>query len=248
MLWTLPFLLLVVVILPLLAISSYRNVRSPHAELPSRIGLYFNLLFVQLIVGGFAALAAFGADVPVTWNFRIEFGTIGPAVGLVVIALVGAIWISVRIDRSCSSNPNLGALLCPISMADWLLWGAAMIAAAVVEEYAYRGVFFGLALRVSESWWLAAFAGALIFGIGHASQGWAGSFASALFAIGMQWLVFHANGLLIAIAAHLAFDVVIQLLAPGLAGSRPANDAEQSDPPKPPVTPVQNGKSSPPAQ
>lgn len=234
MLWTLPFLLFVAVVIPVFAINSYRSMRSPQAELPNRIALYINLLLTQMIVGGFAAIAAFGADVPISLNCRLEIGTIGPAIGLVVIALVGAAWVTVTTGQSSPSEPNLADLLYPNSTADWSLWGAVMIMAAVVEEYAYRGVLFGLASRVFESWWLGAGASALIFGINHASQGWVGIVASGLFGAGMQWLVFHSNGLLIAMAAHLAFDVAIQLLAPKLANKRPTN-AVQSDAPKSPV-------------
>lgn len=55
MLWYVPFLLMTVVALPLLAILSSRASRSAQAELPSRRALYIQLLVIQLIVGGLAA-------------------------------------------------------------------------------------------------------------------------------------------------------------------------------------------------
>jgi hypothetical protein len=63
-LWSLPFLLIVSVAIPLLAINSYRNIRVPQVELLGRTALNLNLLPVQLFVGGFAALASFRAKAP----------------------------------------------------------------------------------------------------------------------------------------------------------------------------------------
>ncbi|MEQ1905611.1 MAG: type II CAAX endopeptidase family protein [Pirellulaceae bacterium] len=229
MLWAIPFLLFVTVVLPLLAISSYRSVHSAQAVMPTRATLYVNLLILQLLMGSLAFFAAWGCRLVMPWSARLEFATIGPALGIVVGALVAAISVSVFLDRSSGKTSNLAEMLYPKSLTDWLLWGTAMFAAGVIEEFAYRGVLFGLISQVSNSWWLAALLSALVFGAGHATQGWIGFIASGLFAIGMQWLVFHSEGLLLAIVAHMGYDVIVQLLAPKFASKNNRQSAESKD-------------------
>ena len=207
MLWVVPFLALVGVLLPLMAVASARGTQDVQ-QLPSRTAIYIQLLVVQGLVGGSAALAVYGVDVPIEWGARLEAGTIGPAVGVVAFTLL----VATVLSRSGASNDDLVRLLSPKSGSDWLMWSAAMLAAAVVEEFAYRGVLTDLGARVMDPW-LAAGVSAFLFGLGHASQGWIGFVASAVFAIVMQWLVHHSGGLFLAIAAHLAYDVIAQLLA-----------------------------------
>jgi membrane protease YdiL (CAAX protease family) len=226
MLWAIPFLLFVAVVLPLLAIGSYRSMHSDQAVMPTRATLYVNLLILQLLLGGLAFFAAWGCSLPMDWGGRLELATIGPAVAIVVCALVAAISISVCLERTGAKTSNLAEMLYPKSLTDWLLWGTAMFAAGVIEEFAYRGVLFGLISQVSSSWWLAALLSALVFGAGHATQGWIGFFASGLFGIGMHWLVFHSGGLLLAIVAHMGYDVIVQLLAPKVSSKRTGRTVE----------------------
>ena len=95
-----------------------------------------------------------------------------------------------------------------------MLWSVGIVATAVVEEFAYRGVLFALASRFFDSWIVSAALSALVFGLTHAAQGWRGVVLSGVFGLGFQLLVLWSGGLLLAIVVHLIYDVGVQLVAP----------------------------------
>jgi membrane protease YdiL (CAAX protease family) len=209
MLWATPFLIVTLVAFPLLAILNSRTSQEAPIESVDRTALYVQLLVVQAVLGCLAVLAVSGAGLTVTWSARAQPDTIAVSVGLLVLAVLCAVWF--RAPRK--SGPEISDLLAPGTPRDWSLWAAGMLAAASIEEFAYRGTLFALATPFFESAAVPAALTAVVFGLTHAAQGWRGVVLSGLFGLGLQWLVVWSGGLLLAIAVHLTYDIGIQFAA-----------------------------------
>ena len=95
-------------------------------------------------------------------------------------------------------------------------WLALTVVAAIVEEYACRGVLTGILTSVlgpGSAWILSAG----LFGLGHFTQGWRGLVFSAGFGLALQAVVSLSGGLLLAIVAHMAYDLGASWLGRRLA-------------------------------
>ena len=205
MLWTLPFLVLVVVLAPAQALASRRGQSLAAAappELPSIRALAVQALVAQGILLGSACLALRAPRVSVEWRSAIDVTN-----ALAALAILGAFLVVASLESRRPLDPHdaLRHKLSEISPADpW--WLAVMIVAAIVEELAYRGVLTGV-LAEHLGAWPAALVSALCFGLGHATQGWPGFAASAAFGLAMQWLVAMSGGFALAAFVHLAYDL-----------------------------------------
>jgi len=98
--------------------------------------------------------------------------------------------------------------------------------AAVAEEAAYRGVLFQLAERATNSFWIAATASAVVFGVGHLVQGRRPAIAAGVLGLGNQIVVWLTGSLWIAIAAHFAYDAIVGVVA----GRQGRNSTERGVP------------------
>ncbi|HET8622186.1 MAG TPA: CPBP family intramembrane glutamic endopeptidase, partial [Gemmatimonadales bacterium] len=191
LLWAAPFLLVAVVAFPLVAIINARRTQEDGLEALSRTALYLQLLVIQLILASLGALAAYGADLPIVLRARVDARTLTTSAGLLTLAVL----LSLAFRDPRKLRPELSKLLVPHAAGEWALWTAAMVASAVVEEFAYRGVLFTLASRFFDSWIVPAALSALVFGLTHAAQGWRGVVLSAGFGLGFQLLVLWSGGL-----------------------------------------------------
>ena len=210
LLWAAPFLLIAVVAFPLVAVVNARQSRGAALEALSRTALYVQLLVIQLILAVLGALAAYGMDLPIVWRARVDPRTLVASTALLTLA----VFLSLALRDRRKSRPELSKLLAPHTPGEWMLWSVGMVATAVVEEFAYRGVLFALASRFFDSWIVSAALSALVFGLTHAAQGWRGVVLSGVFGLGFQLLVLWSGGLLLAIVVHLIYDVGVQLVAP----------------------------------
>ena len=86
------------------------------------------------------------------------------------------------------------------------VWLLTITAAAVSEEFAYRGV---LTVILSEPFGIAigSVGSAVVFGVSHFGQGWRGAAYSAVFGLSMQSLILVSGGLSLAIIVHLSYDL-----------------------------------------
>lgn len=215
MLLIVPFLLVVGVALPVLAWSSHRWLRTTdatQAALPSARALAWQTIVVQALVAGLASLAVWGGGLNVIWPSRLTVTGVLTAIGIVGVALVVA-WLEGR--RPLGPGNELRCTLRSVGATDpvWLL---ATTAAAVSEEFAYRGV---LTEVLSEPLGIAvgSVASAIVFGMSHFGQRWRGAIFSAGFGLAMQVLVVVSGGLSLAIIAHFSYDLAAAALGRRLA-------------------------------
>jgi membrane protease YdiL (CAAX protease family) len=211
------FALLLGVILPLLGLAVAR--RAGGESIETTFGqVYGQLLAVQLIVGGLAWWAAGSIRAPIP-IFRAIDGA--AAVGCVVLVtgmLALSTWLKGR-----RGVRRMDDVLRPKTTSQHLVAWPALGLVAVVEEYAYRGVFFGLLAQATGSGWIGAGVSALCFGLAHGAQGPGGMAASVLFALLLQGLVLHGGSLLPAMLAHLAYNALAAVLAGRVAAKKPGN-------------------------
>ena len=122
-------------------------------------------------------------------------------------------WIAMRPlwrDAVARREPRVH-LTMPSDPTERGLWLAISVAAGVGEEISYRGVMYVLLFRLVGEPVAAAVAAALLFGAAHVVQGWRGIGVTTVFALAAQALVLYSGSLYVAMAWHVAYDVVAGL-------------------------------------
>lgn len=214
MIWSIPFLAVVGFLLPFLAWSSHRHLSAESeapAALPSADALAAQTIVVQVIVIALAWLALLRRDLSPSFASRIDATTLLGTCALVLAALKAA---QLEARRLLGPSERLRRELRSAGLTT--MWFLAICAAAIGEEYAYRGVLFVL-IGESLSPFFAALASALLFGLAHVGQGWRGATMSAGFGLGLQAIVVLSGGLSLAILAHLLYDLGVVWLGRRLA-------------------------------
>lgn len=205
MFFTLPFLVVIGLALPFLAWSSARRLSSPDSRstaMPSARVIAVQVLVVQALVFLLAWLAMVGAQLSVSWRSTFTPVTVLIATTVVAGGLVVA-WLEGR--RPLGPRDVLRTQLRRVAATE-PVWLGATIVAALAEEFAYRGVLSAL-LTGTLGAQSAVVVSACLFGLAHLGQGWRGALASAGFALALQAVVSVSRGLLLAILAHLAYDL-----------------------------------------
>jgi membrane protease YdiL (CAAX protease family) len=100
--------------------------------------------------------------------------------------------------------------LTPRTQREKALYAVTSIFAGVAEEAAYRGTLFWILSYAFGNLWIAVFISATAFALGHAVQGWKSMLTIFIMACSLHALVWYTGTLVIAMAAHAAYD----LLAP----------------------------------
>ena len=194
------------VLIPLLAWNSYRYLAvetesedtSQHSN-----ALAIQALVVHGVVAGLAAVAAASAQLHFIWLSRPTVAAV--LVGLLIVVVFTYIAV-LEAKRPLSTRDGVRAKLRSAGLSK--PWIAAMLVAAVAEEYAYRGVLFGVLeahVPSSAAWVIAAGA----FGLGHLSQGARGAVLATAFAASMQLLFLVSGALLVPIVCHLIYDLAV---------------------------------------
>lgn len=211
MLAAIPFLGLTLLLLPGAAWLGYRRPRGGSHEPPDALTLRLlavQNIVTQVVVAAFAVLALWGTDRAVTWSSRLS--PLAVAVAIASVGIAAAVsWIEAR--RPLAQHEVVRRALRRVASTD-PLWIAVAVVAAVVEEFAYRGVLVLLLAAWTGSpvaWAVAAVA----FGLGHLGSGPRAFWFSATFGAAMQVVVALSGGLLLAVLAHAAYDLLAAHLA-----------------------------------
>jgi membrane protease YdiL (CAAX protease family) len=211
------FLILVCLVLPALAWSSYRyqaSVDSDSAESVSASGLAVQSLVIHGLVASLACGAAWSAELPISWVQGTDWSHTATAVVFLVVFLAIARNES---KRPLTSRDALRKKLRAEGLSKpWLL---VMLVASFVEEFSYRAVLYLLVLEYVPSA-PAVGISAILFGLGHCSQGLRGALLSATFAVAMSVLYLLSGTLLLPILVHLTYDLAVSWM-----GRRLAEDA-----------------------
>lgn len=207
------FVLLVLVVLPLLT-ADEAALEELFGEVDDRTPLYLSaalsLLLVAGVTWGVAAATGLGAAA-VGWT-RGPLGTGTAWAAAATAAGLGAVAVVTAIVRAAGWEESRAVLhLLPRDGREKVFFVLLALAAAVCEEYVYRGV----ALHVLEAWtgeaWIAVAATSLSFGLAHGYQRTAGVLRATLLGVLLAVPVLATGSLLAAVLAHFWINVIIGL-------------------------------------
>lgn len=225
------FVVLLLVGLPLLT-TGEETLEEVLDEVDDRTPLYLSAALSLLLVAG------------VTWAVAAWAGLGGREVGWLVgdlsaglvagaVATVGGLGAVGGVSRLAGrlgwEESRAVLFLLPRGRREKAWFVLLALAAAVCEEYVYRG----FALHVVEAWtgaaWPAVVVTSLSFGLAHGYQRAAGVLRATLLGVLLAAPVVRTGSLLPAVAAHFGINVLIGLggwrwLAPGVGRSEPEDD------------------------
>lgn len=193
------------VVLPLGAWYSQR--RLAREPLPPRVP-YFVSVIVQQVAFAAIALGIAGVldlDLFPPYRLTARDGALAVVLLTASIGALGPTWRRLVLRRE-----RFVALVAPRTATERALWVGVACSAGVGEEIVYRGVFFAiLAPLIGVP--VAVVVSALAFALGHLAQGWRAAPVVFAFAVGFHLLALATGTLLLAMAVHVAYDLVAGL-------------------------------------
>lgn len=206
MLLAIPFLLVVALVLPALALFGLRQSQNQAAgqyqDLPLT-PVIIQIGVVQTIVAALAWLAMWGNGLEISWGAEISPFTFAVA-WLTLGVIVTVAFFEAR--RPLKPEEVVRRRLRKISAGNEA-WMGITIYAGMVEEFAYRGVLT-LILASFMGYWPGAVISAILFSLSHIYSGKRAVLFGIPFALAMQGLVYISGGLLLAILVHAIYDLV----------------------------------------
>ncbi len=164
--------------------------------------LAFEFLF---LAAALAARARFSDGPPRRFR-ELAWGVAG---GAAILALNGALS---RLAERAGMRMGVDPDLLPDSRHAWIAWMTALPAAALAEEWFFRGALPALYARAGARPPLAIALSAVLFGLIHAGQGAVAIPLTALLALPFFWLRKKTGGLLAPVVAHYLVDLAGLLL------------------------------------
>ena len=210
------FLFYLLVLLPAMAFRSARifNAAPDDPErraLPPLTEIYRNTIVVQLLL---LALAWFTAR---TFEYRLfalpRFGTRELLAGTGALLFQLAMMYASHAVRSTEELSDMAVnRMMPKSPRERALFSVVAVAAGVAEEAAYRGVLMSIVWYATGFAWLAVLISAVAFALGHVVQGRKSMVVIFVMACSMHALVWYTGTLVIAMAVHAIYDLLVPTL------------------------------------
>jgi len=198
---TVLFLLWIFVIAPVLAVLAWLKLRSGK---PLRPKIWrFQVGCLVLLIEGALALAA-GTSNSLTLSFRPPptYILLGILMALLMVISIQRRWQNIDVEHRSRQLKLFG----PENTTEWY-WSILIgLCAAIFEEVAYRGVLFGLLLRVLPTFTAAAVC-ILAFALAHVTQGIRGFTGVAIIGILFHILLALTGSLTAGIVLHAVYDV-----------------------------------------
>jgi membrane protease YdiL (CAAX protease family) len=202
------FLLYLLVVLPVLALRTVRWFRGGGGAplLPGRTRLYGGALLMQ----GMLFLVAWVTGREADYHFFAlpVFGLWAILAGVAALAMQFALRGLSQAMRSEEERRDMPVLrLVPRAPGEWRLYLLLVVATAIAEEAAYRGVGMAVLWWTVGNPWIAAAICAAAFAVAHAAQGWKTMAVAFPMALVMHGLVEFTGALVLAMVVHLVYDV-----------------------------------------
>jgi membrane protease YdiL (CAAX protease family) len=206
---TIPFLLWVLVLMPVLGFLSWRKVKSGK-PLPPKERRYRAMIVLQVLLLAITSLAAKQN------NFSL-FGPAWPPAWAWLIAAGYLVLIAVRVRASSrkltEERKQRARLTLPENPREMSYWIPISLLAGLTEEYAYRGVAYSVFSQITGSPVISLLACVLSFGIAHMMHGWRAVRGVLVLALLFHVIVFLTKSLYLVIAFHAAYDLMMGALA-----------------------------------
>jgi membrane protease YdiL (CAAX protease family) len=205
---TIPFLLWVLVLMPVLGILSWRRLRSGKPPRPKE-RRHRAMIVLQVLLLAITSLAAkqnnfslFGPAWPPAWTW------VAAAAYLLVLSLR----IRVGWRKLSEELKQRARLTLPENPAEMRYWILISLLAGITEEYAYRGVAYSVLSRITGAPGTSLLICLFAFGVAHMMQGWRGVRGAVALGALFHCIVFLTQSLYLVIAFHAAYDLVIGIL------------------------------------
>jgi membrane protease YdiL (CAAX protease family) len=205
---TIPYLLIVLGLLPLAGVRSYFRLKSGKPLLP-KSRRYAAMISGQILLVAYSFLVARKNNVDLLGRMPGVWAFVGSGLYLVLIALrIQRGWKTLSPERKQRAR-----VLLPENLTEMRYWVPISLLAGLSEECAFRGMAH-IGLRdVIGSATLSMVACVLAFAIAHMMQGWRGVLGTGVIALVMHGIVYLTQGLYLAIAVHAAYDLVVGAIA-----------------------------------
>lgn len=203
------FLTVLVFVVPALAWMS-RKVLDDEAITIPRSAFYIEAIVLQIALLALAVWMMYERDIAIPLGGDVTFFAVGLMLGALIFALA-VMFAGWRLTSDSRRNRLLK--IAPRTPQERSLWIVVSICAAMCEEIIFRGALFELFRGVAGgSWWPAAIAAAIVFGLAHLAQGVTSALLVMIFGLALQALVAATGGLLVVIILHFLYDLVVGLV------------------------------------
>ena len=215
-LFALIILLLLAVVIPALGVRDFRLLlrQISEGDADARVNFYKGVLkFHWPLTAGFLAwwllsghsLESIGL-IPVADGG--QWGAIGVGVLAIIAQLIYLATVLRSADKLTAIKDQIGDLshLIPQTPAENRLFDMVSITAGVCEEILYRGLLLATLVSLVGTWPAVAIS-SLIFGLGHAYQGFSGIAKTGLVGLVLALLTVFSGSLFIAIVFHAVIDL-----------------------------------------
>ena len=125
--------------------------------------------------------------------------------------VVAVVCMRPRWRKAVEGRVRIVYLFMPDTAAQRAWWIAVSVLAGVGEEITWRGVQTALLIALTGSYWTAALASAISFGVLHFVQGWKSAPIIVFFALGSASIAWVSGCLYFAMAVHVAYDITAGL-------------------------------------
>ncbi len=201
---TIPYLFIVLGLLPLAGIRSYVRLKSGK-PLPPKNRRYVAMISGQVLLVAYSFLVAgknglnLLGTVPGVWAF------VGSGLYLALIALrMQRGWKKLSAERKQRAR-----VLLPENLEEMRYWVPISLLAGLSEECAFRGMAYIGLRKVTGSAILSTVVCVAAFAIAHMMQGWRGVLGTGVIALLLHGIVYLTQGLYLATVVHAAYDLVV---------------------------------------
>ena len=205
---TLVYLFVVLGWMPLAGVFSFLRLRAGK-PLPAKTRLYRNMIGMQIVLFGYSVAVA-------RHNEMSLLGT-SPALWIWLISAVYVAFIGLRLQavwkKMNTERKSRARRLLPENPHHLRYWVPISLLAGLGEEIAFRGVAYEILRDLSGSTTFAIVTCVLAFAFAHMVQGWRGVLGTGIVALLMHFLVYTTGGLYLAMAVHVAYDLILGFIA-----------------------------------
>ncbi len=159
------YVFLIGILLPVVCVRSYFKLKAG-ARFPPKPGFFKSTLITLGIIFAIALLVWRSFHLPLfpAYEIRLKDVAIGFATVIVFVCAMYPRWKYKSFTHSRDEVFPSRATSVGIKLGWWIAVG---VAAGIAEEFAYRGVLFGILIYWIPNWWAASSLCALAFALGH---------------------------------------------------------------------------------
>ena len=204
------------------AFNAARDGSDALGAIPPLTRIYANTLLMLAVLFAFAWFTAR------TFGFHIfalpRFGAKEVVAGVCALLFQFVMsYLNVTMRPAGEAHAMAVNRLLPRSPREKVLYAFTAIVAGIAEEAAYRGVLMSILWYGLGSAWLAVLISALVFALGHALQGWKSMAVICIMACSMHALVWYTGTLVVAMAVHALYDLLVPTARRRILPALPTN-------------------------